>query len=114
MTRSGASPAPTRRPARRSRSLPSTARRCGGRRPARCDPDMNGSEAPHGLGHPHDHEVLGVHVPDKLYSLGEEIAHASTHGLGIVLSIVGLTVLVARASMYGNAWHVTAVSIFGA
>ncbi|MEC9364309.1 MAG: PAQR family membrane homeostasis protein TrhA [Sinimarinibacterium flocculans] len=65
-----------------------------------------------GLGHPH--EVLGVHVPDKLYSLGEEIAHASTHGLGVVLSIVGLTVLVARASLYGDAWHITAVSIFGA
>jgi hemolysin III len=58
--------------------------------------------------------VLGVHVPDKLYSLGEEIAHASTHGLGVVLSIVGLTVLVARASLYGDAWHITAVSIFGA
>ena len=76
---------------------------------------MSGSEAPHGLGHPHDdHEVLGVHVPDKLYSLGEEIAHASTHGLGVVLSIVGLTILVARASLYGDAWHITAVSIFGA
>ncbi|MEQ1440617.1 hemolysin III family protein [Fontimonas sp. SYSU GA230001] len=57
---------------------------------------------------------MGVHVPDKLYSLGEEIAHASTHGLGIVLSIVGLTVLVARAALYGDAWHITAVSIFGA
>ncbi len=55
-----------------------------------------------------------MHVSDKLYSLGEEIAHASTHGLGIVLSIVGLTVLVARAALYGNAWHITAVSIFGA
>jgi hemolysin III len=56
---------------------------------------------------------MGVHVPDKLYSLGEEIAHASTHGLGVVLSIVGLVVLVARAALYGNAWHITAVSIFG-
>jgi hemolysin III len=58
--------------------------------------------------------VLGIHVPDRLYSFGEEIAHASTHGLGVVLSIVGLVVLVARAALYGNAWHVTAVSIFGA
>ncbi len=31
-----------------------------------------------------------------------------------MLSIVGLTVLVARAVLYGTAWHVTAVSIFGA
>lgn len=55
-----------------------------------------------------------MHVPDKLYSIGEEIAHASTHGLGIVLSIVGLTVLVARAALYGDTIHVVAVSVFGA
>ncbi|MEW6168915.1 MAG: hemolysin III family protein [Pseudomonadota bacterium] len=67
-----------------------------------------------GLGHAHDHRIAGAYVPDQLYSLGEEIAHVSTHGLGIVLSIVGLVVLVARATLYGTAWHVTAVSIFGA
>lgn len=66
-----------------------------------------------GLGNA-QHDVLGVAVPAKLYSMGEEIAHATTHGLGVVLSIVGLTVLVARAALYGDAWHVTAVSIFGA
>ncbi len=66
-----------------------------------------------GLGNA-QHDVLGVTVPAKIYSMGEEIAHAATHGLGAVLSIIGLTVLVAKAAMYGNAWHVTAVSIFGA
>jgi hemolysin III len=66
-----------------------------------------------GLGNT-QHDVLGVTVPAKIYSMGEEIAHAATHGLGVVLSIIGLTVLVAKAAMYGNAWHVTAVSIFGA
>ncbi|MFP5305388.1 MAG: PAQR family membrane homeostasis protein TrhA [Gammaproteobacteria bacterium] len=71
------------------------------------------SKAKLGLGHAHDHRIAGAHVPDKLYSLGEEIAHASTHGLGIVLSIVGLVVLVARATLYGTGWHVAAVSIFG-
>lgn len=60
-----------------------------------------------------------IHVPDvagaeKLYSLGEEIAHASTHGLGVVLSIVGLVVLVARATLYGDEWHIVGCSIFGA
>lgn len=50
----------------------------------------------------------------RLYSLGEEIAHASTHGLGVVLAIVGLAVLVARATLYGGPWHIVAVSIFGA
>lgn len=75
---------------------------------------MSGSEEMHGLGHAHSHEVMGMHVPDKLYSIGEEIAHASTHGLGIVLSIIGLTVLVARATLYGDAIHIVAVSVFGA
>lgn len=51
---------------------------------------------------------------DKLYTLGEEVAHAITHGLGAFLSIAGLAILVARATLYGNVWHITAVSIFGA
>lgn len=51
---------------------------------------------------------------DKLYTLGEEIAHAATHGLGVVLAIVGLTVLVARATLYGDTWHVVVSAIFGA
>lgn len=51
---------------------------------------------------------------DTLYTLGEEVAHALTHGFGVVLAIAGLTVLVARAAVYGNAWHVTVSAIFGA
>ncbi len=57
--------------------------------------------------------MLGLPISDKLYTMGEEVAHAITHGLGAVLSIIGLTVLVARASLYGDAWHLVAVSIFG-
>ncbi len=56
---------------------------------------------------------MGLPISDKLYTMGEEVAHAITHGLGAVLSIIGLTVLVARASMYGDTWHLVAVSIFG-
>jgi len=48
------------------------------------------------------------------FTLGEEIAHSVSHGVGIVASIVGLTVLVAFASMRGTAKHVVACSIFGA
>jgi hemolysin III len=48
------------------------------------------------------------------YSLGEEIAHSVTHGVGIVLSIAGLTVLVAFAALKGNAWHIVGVAVFGA
>lgn len=36
-----------------------------------------------------------------------------THGLGVVLSIVGLTILVAKAVLYGTHWHIVAASIFG-
>lgn len=48
------------------------------------------------------------------YSLGEEVFHAVTHGVGIVLSIAGLAVLVAFASLRGGASHVVGCSVFGA
>lgn len=54
------------------------------------------------------------HGRDKLYTLGEEIAHALTHGLGVVLAIVGLTVMVARAALYGDHWHIIGAAVFGA
>lgn len=54
------------------------------------------------------------HARDNLYSFGEELAHAITHGLGVVLAIVGLCVLVVRAALYGDVWHVVASSVFGA
>jgi hemolysin III len=61
----------------------------------------------------------GIHTAlvatrDTLYSIGEEIAHAITHGLGAVLSIAGLCVLVARAAMYGDVWHIVSCAVFGA
>jgi hemolysin III len=56
-------------------------------------------------------------MPDRLrepsYSVGEEIAHAVTHGLGLLLSIAGLAVLVAAASVRGDAWHVVGCAVFG-
>src|SRR5436190_7435 len=48
------------------------------------------------------------------YRFGEELAHSIIHGIGIVLAIVGLSVLVALAAMRGGALHVTAVAISGA
>ena len=48
------------------------------------------------------------------YSFGEEIAHTITHGIGALLSIAGLAVLVAFASLNGDAWHVVSSSVFGA
>ncbi len=48
------------------------------------------------------------------YTVGEEIAHAVTHGIGIPLSIAALTILVAFSALYGDAWHVTSTAIYGA
>ncbi len=48
------------------------------------------------------------------YTLGEEVAHGVTHGVGIVLAIGGLTVLVAFAALRGTAWHVVGAAVYGA
>jgi hemolysin III len=48
------------------------------------------------------------------YSTGEEIANSITHGLGVVLSIAGLAVLAAFASLHGTVWHVVSSCIYGA
>ena len=50
----------------------------------------------------------------RFYTLGEEIAHSITHGVGIVLSIAGLTLLLVQAFLYGNAYQIVSFSIYGA
>jgi hemolysin III len=45
---------------------------------------------------------------------GEEIANSLTHGLGLALSIAGLTVLVTFAASRGDVWTVTGCAVFGA
>ncbi|MHC4416130.1 MAG: PAQR family membrane homeostasis protein TrhA [Planctomycetota bacterium] len=47
------------------------------------------------------------------YSLAEEIAHAITHGVGLLLSVAALTILVIFASLRGDAWHIVSCSIYG-
>jgi hemolysin III len=47
------------------------------------------------------------------FSLGEEIAHAVSHGIGIILAIVGLAVLVTVAATRGTVWELVACSVFG-
>jgi hemolysin III len=55
-----------------------------------------------------------THLPQPpVFSLGEEIAHAVSHGVGIVLAIVGLAVLVTVAASRGTVWDVAACSVFG-
>lgn len=52
--------------------------------------------------------------PKPEYTLGEEVAHAITHGLGALASIAGLAALVGYSMLAGDFWHVLACSIFGA
>lgn len=47
------------------------------------------------------------------YSLVEEKMNVVSHGAGLVLSIVALIFLVARAIEYGDAWHLVSFSVFG-
>jgi len=47
------------------------------------------------------------------YSLGEEIASSITHSIGTGLSVVGSTLLVVRATLYGDIWHILSFSIYG-
>jgi hemolysin III len=49
----------------------------------------------------------------RRYTLAEEIAHATTHGLGLALSVAALAILVVFASLRGDPWHIVSVSIYG-
>lgn len=46
-------------------------------------------------------------------TLGEEIANSITHGLGTALSVAALTLLVTLATVYGDAWQIVSVSVYG-
>ncbi|MHC4306445.1 MAG: PAQR family membrane homeostasis protein TrhA [Planctomycetota bacterium] len=59
-----------------------------------------------------DPRLSGIAVTGH-YSIAEEITHAITHGVGILLSIAALTVLVAFAALRGDAWHIVSCSIYG-
>ncbi len=50
----------------------------------------------------------------RQYSQREELANALTHGLGILLGVVGLTLLVVFAALRGDAWHIVTASVYGA
>ena len=47
------------------------------------------------------------------YTLGEEIAHSTTHGVGAALSVAGLVVLIVLAATRGTAWHVFSFTVYG-
>ncbi|MCG8017426.1 MAG: hemolysin III family protein [Candidatus Thiodiazotropha sp. 'RUGA'] len=57
---------------------------------------------------------MQTEITGSQYTLGEEIAHAVTHGVGVLLSVAGLAILVTYAALYGDVWHITSCSIYGA
>lgn len=57
-------------------------------------------------------ERLGKPVNEH-YTLGEEIAHGITHGLGAALSVVALVVLLILAATRGTGWHIFSYSVYG-
>ena len=44
----------------------------------------------------------------------EEVSNTITHGIGLLLSVVGFVVLLVLAALRGTAWHIVACSIYGA
>lgn len=57
---------------------------------------------------------LKNHATKRLFTLGEEIVHSITHGIGAGLSIAGLTLLIVKAVLYGNVNQIVSFSIYGA
>jgi len=47
------------------------------------------------------------------YSYREELTHSGTHGLGVLLSIAGMTLILIRASQNNDAWQVLSGLIYG-
>jgi len=57
---------------------------------------------------------MGSSGKGESYSRKEEALNVLSHAGGLILSMVGLVLLVIRASLHGSAWHVVSFSIFGA
>ncbi|OHB79546.1 MAG: hemolysin III [Planctomycetes bacterium RBG_16_64_10] len=48
-----------------------------------------------------------------LKTVEEELANSVTHGIGLLLSLIGLVGLLILASLHGTAWHVVGCAVFG-
>ena len=61
-----------------------------------------------------EREGLKSSPMQQRYPRMEELASSVTHGVGVVLSLAGLTALVIYASRYGSAKHIVGSAVFGA
>ena len=56
---------------------------------------------------------MKVRLGAPRYRRREEVVNTLSHGIGVVLSLVGLGVLSTLASMHGSAWHVVGCTVYG-
>ncbi|WMJ21988.1 hemolysin III family protein [Paludicola sp. MB14-C6] len=49
----------------------------------------------------------------KMYSLGEELLNAITHGLGALFGVAGAAYLIVFTSLFCDAWSIVSASIYG-
>ncbi|MBI5547949.1 MAG: hemolysin III family protein [Deltaproteobacteria bacterium] len=52
-------------------------------------------------------------IQPPAYTFGEEVANAVTHGVGAAVSIAALTLMVAFAVLWGDAWCLAGSIVFG-
>ena len=48
-----------------------------------------------------------------IFSRGEEIANAISHGIAALLSIAALVILITFSTFHGNAWQIVSFTVFG-
>ena len=58
-------------------------------------------------------EQLKQQTPVRIYTLGEEIFHSISHGIGVGLSVAGLTLLLVLAVLYGDPAQIISFTIYG-
>ena len=49
----------------------------------------------------------------KLYTAGEELLNAISHGLGVLLGIAGSAILIVVATLHSDVWGIVSVSVYG-
>ena len=60
---------------------------------------------------PNERKLQAAEIEDE--SLIEEIANGITHGIGLVLSLIGFFILLTLSILRGGVWHIAGSSVFG-
>ena len=50
---------------------------------------------------------------NEFYTLKEEIVNGVTHGIGALLSLLGMVILIYLAVRFGDGWHIASFLVFG-